>query len=86
MSISRYNKIDVDIPMSKPLKFKDGREMSGDEILLSFEKFCRKFRESRKQAVPIAEQNFVNWLTQYKQMRDEGKTPKEILELTVSAR
>lgn len=70
-------------PMSRPLCDKDGRELSGDDLIRVMADMAEQWQKDTGCPVPIPEQQFVAWVRQASNMLDQGMSSEEIFKKTI---
>ena len=69
--------------MSRPFYDKDGKELSGDELIKVMARIADKWQNDTRRPVPIPEQQFVGWVRQASKLLDEGMSSDEIFRKTL---
>lgn len=64
-------------------KDKDGKPLSGEELLRRMAVAAEKWEQTEHKPVPIPEQKFIAWLKQGKKCLDEGMSSEEYFEKTL---
>lgn len=64
-------------------KDKDGKELSGEELLKRMAISASKWEKETGTPVPIPEQKFIEWLKQGKKALDDGMSSEEYFQKTI---
>lgn len=70
-------------PLLRPFYDKNGKELSGDEMIHIMANICNKWTKKTKVPVPIPEQKFIAWVKQASKMLNEGIKSEEIFKQTI---
>lgn len=79
-------KKDILIPegnMFRPITDKDGKELTGEQIVCKYAALAEKFTKTTGKPVPIQQQGFIAWLKQSAAAIKGGATLETILASTV---
>lgn len=70
-------------PMSRPFYDKDGKELSGDELIKVMANMADTWEKERGCPVPIPEQQWIAWVKQASNLLDQGMNSEEIFKKTI---